>query len=81
MTVVPHLEKLAREGDVGRRKITQYTRYLTVIICTVQGAAMALTLQSGGYFGSCEVIRIWARFCFAHHDQFSGGSPVVDVDW
>ncbi|MDH3981488.1 MAG: preprotein translocase subunit SecY, partial [Kiritimatiellaceae bacterium] len=30
--VVPHLEKLAREGDVGRQKITQYTRYLTVII-------------------------------------------------
>ena len=39
--VIPHLEKLAREGDVGRQKITQYTRYLTVIICTVQGLAMA----------------------------------------
>ena len=34
--VIPHLEKLAREGDVGRQKITQYTRYLTVIICTVR---------------------------------------------
>ena len=57
--VVPHLEKLAREGDVGRQKITQYTRYLTVIICTVQGAAMALALQSGGYFGlPAEVVRI-----------------------
>ena len=57
--VVPHLEKLAREGDVGRQKITQYTRYLTVIICTVQGAAMALALQGGGYFGlPAEVVRI-----------------------
>ena len=57
--VIPHLEKLAREGDVGRQKITQYTRYLTVIICTVQGLAMALTLQSGGYFGlPAEVVRI-----------------------
>ena len=57
--VIPHLEKLAREGDVGRQKITQYTRYLTVIICTVQGLAMAFTLQSGGYFGlPAEVVRI-----------------------
>lgn len=42
--VVPSLEKLVREGDVGRQKITQYTRYLTVIICLVQGmmAAMAM---------------------------------------
>jgi preprotein translocase subunit SecY len=49
--VIPHLEKLAREGDVGRSKITQYTRYLTVILCAVQGAFMAGALQSGNYFG------------------------------
>lgn len=57
--VVPHLEKLAREGDVGRQKITQYTRYLTVIICAVQSVAMAVALQTGGYFGlPAEVVRI-----------------------
>ncbi|HEY5654051.1 MAG TPA: preprotein translocase subunit SecY [Pontiella sp.] len=57
--VIPHLEKLKREGDVGRQKITQYTRYLTVIICAVQGAAMAAALQGGGYFGlPAEVVRI-----------------------
>lgn len=57
--VVPHLEKLKREGDVGRQKITQYTRYLTVIICSIQGIAMAIALQSGGYFGlPAEIVRI-----------------------
>jgi preprotein translocase subunit SecY len=57
--VIPHLEKLAREGDVGRQKITQYTRYLTVVICAVQSIAMAIALQSGGYFGlPAEVVRI-----------------------
>ncbi len=57
--VIPHLEKLAREGDVGRQKITQYTRYLTVVICAVQGVAMGVALQSGGYFGlPAEVVRI-----------------------
>ncbi|MEE9367633.1 MAG: preprotein translocase subunit SecY [Pontiella sp.] len=57
--VIPHLEKLKREGDTGRQKITQYTRYLTVIICAVQGIAMATALQTGGYFGlPAEVVRI-----------------------
>lgn len=44
--VIPTLERLAREGDTGRQKITQYTRYLTVLLCLVQGYAMALTLEN-----------------------------------
>ena len=57
--VIPHLEKLARDGDVGRQKITQYTRYLTVVICAVQSVAMGVALQSGNYFGlPAEVVRI-----------------------
>ena len=57
--VIPHLENLARKGDVGRQKLTQYTRYLTVVICAVQGIAMGAALQSGGYFGlPSDVVRI-----------------------
>ena len=57
--VVPHLERLRREGDVGRQKITQYTRYLTVILCAVQGFAMATALDTGRYFGlPAEVVRV-----------------------
>jgi preprotein translocase subunit SecY len=43
--VVPTLERLAREGDTGRQKITQYTRYLTVLLCLVQGYAWATALE------------------------------------
>ncbi|MBI3987540.1 MAG: preprotein translocase subunit SecY, partial [Lentisphaerae bacterium] len=43
--VTPALERLAREGDAGRQKITQYTRYLTVLICLFQGFFMAVTLE------------------------------------
>lgn len=39
--VVPALEKLAREGDAGRQKIIQYGRYLTVVLCIVQGYAFS----------------------------------------
>ncbi len=44
MPVIPSLEKMAREGESGRQKITQYTRYLTVIICIVQGAMAAIAM-------------------------------------
>ena len=37
LTVVwPYLEKLSKEGELGRRKITQYTRYGTIALCIVQ---------------------------------------------
>jgi preprotein translocase subunit SecY len=43
--VIPTLEKLAREGESGRQKITQYARYLTVALCLIQGYVMAITLE------------------------------------
>ena len=46
--VVPSLARLAQEGDVGRQKLTQYTRYLTVAICIVQAVLLILTLQNPG---------------------------------
>ena len=46
--VVPQLEKLSKEGELGRRKITQWTRYLTVILAFFQSMAIAFTLQSAG---------------------------------
>jgi len=48
--VVPTLEKLSKEGELGRRKITQYTRYLTVILAVVQSFTIAQALQSQGNF-------------------------------
>ncbi len=40
--VVPTLEKLSKEGEAGRKKITQYTRYGTVIISIIQGLGLQL---------------------------------------
>jgi preprotein translocase subunit SecY len=44
--VVPSLEALKKEGEAGRRKITQYTRYGTVILATVQAIGIAIALES-----------------------------------
>src|SRR5437667_12633195 len=47
MTVVfPYLERLQKEGELGRRKITQYTRYLTIALRIIQSLTIAGTLQS-----------------------------------
>src|SRR5512147_3171221 len=43
--VVPTLEKLQKEGERGRRKITQWTRYLTVILAVIQSFGIAMALQ------------------------------------
>jgi preprotein translocase subunit SecY len=43
---IPHLEKLSKEGDAGRRKITQYTRYGTVILSIIQGFGIAIGLEN-----------------------------------
>jgi preprotein translocase subunit SecY len=46
LTVVwPYLERLQKEGELGRRKITQYTRYLTVVLSAIQSFGIAMTLQ------------------------------------
>ncbi len=57
MTVVwPYLERLQKEGELGRRKITQYTRYLTVFLSAFQALTIAVTLQRGTAQGVRYVI-------------------------
>lgn len=47
-TVSPHLEQLKKEGESGRKKINQYTRYGTVLIATLQAYAIAVGLEGQG---------------------------------
>src|SRR5207245_4977752 len=56
MTVVfPYLERLQKEGELGRRKITQYTRYLTIVLSIVQSLSIAGTLQGANIAGQSLV--------------------------
>ena len=49
--VIPMLERLRREGESGRLKLAQYTRYLTIGICVFQAFALATALQNPASFG------------------------------
>ncbi len=57
LTVVwPYLEKLSKEGEAGRKKITQYTRYGTVLLSLVQSFGIAIWLESNSAPGAERIV-------------------------
>ena len=54
--VVPHLERLSKEGEVGRRKITQYTRYGTVVLSIIQSLFISIGLEKIQAPGGAPVV-------------------------
>ena len=54
--VWPYLERLAKEGELGRKKITQYTRYGTIVICVIQAWAIAFLLQKLTSPGGAHIV-------------------------
>ncbi|MCX7636200.1 MAG: preprotein translocase subunit SecY, partial [Syntrophales bacterium] len=55
-SVIPQLEQLKKEGELGRRKITQYTRYGTVVLATFQAIGISVALQGQSAGGSALVV-------------------------
>lgn len=62
--VIPAVERLQKEGEQGRRKITQYTRYGTIVISIVQGFSIALYLESLNHNGHPVVRPEWGGWGF-----------------
>ena len=54
--VIPALEKLAKEGELGRKKINQYTRYGTIALSIIQSFFIALWLENPRHFGGMEIV-------------------------
>lgn len=55
--VIPALEKLAKEGEMGRKKINQYTRYGTVVLSVIQSFFISLWLENPAHFGGLEIVQ------------------------
>ena len=70
--VVPSLTSIKKEGESGRRKLTQYTRYGTVLLAAVQGSSAAIALQNQNV-----VIAPGPQFVF---DVSNGASGPADPD-
>jgi preprotein translocase subunit SecY len=56
VAVIPYFEKLSKEGEEGRRKLTQYTRYGTIALTAVQSLGISLWLANPSNFGGREIV-------------------------
>lgn len=54
--VVPTLEKIAKEGKAGYEKINQYTRYLTFVLCSIQGLFLSMWLSNENNFQGIKIV-------------------------
>ncbi len=69
--VVPSLSRLQQEGDVGRQKLTQYTRYATVLICLVQATLLIFALEHPArLFGDSYDINKYGAIVIADKTMF-----------
>jgi preprotein translocase subunit SecY len=54
--VIPQLEKLSKEGELGRRKITQYTRYGTILLSVIQGLGISVGIENVTGVGAASLV-------------------------
>jgi preprotein translocase subunit SecY len=77
VVVWPYLERLQKEGDLGRRKITQYTRYLTIVLSSFQSFTIALTLERQDLSGQALVYHPGPRFIMMTMLTLTTGSAFI----
>jgi len=77
VVVWPYLERLQKEGELGRRKITQYTRYLTIALSAFQSFAIARTLEAQNLSGSPLVYHPGVRFILMTMLTLTTGSAFI----
>ncbi|MCK9179360.1 MAG: preprotein translocase subunit SecY [Bacteroides sp.] len=74
---VPYFQKLQREGESGRRKMNQYTRYLTIAILLVQGPSYLLNLKMTAGTTSLNASLDWTSFMFISTIVLAAGSMFI----
>src|ERR1700691_682546 len=77
VVVWPYLERLQKEGELGRRKITQYTRYLTIILSAFQSFTIAETLTRQNMAGQALVYHPGPRFIMMTMLTLTTGSAFI----
>jgi preprotein translocase subunit SecY len=77
VVVWPYLERLQKEGELGRRKITQYTRYLTIILSLFQSFTIAVTLTKQSMGSTPLVYHPGVRFILMTMLTLTTGSAFI----
>lgn len=75
--IIPALQKIAKEGESGRRKITQWTRYAAVLLCLVQAAIICQNLSTTSYAGQSAVVNSGFWFLFSSSIILTAGTTFL----
>jgi len=75
--VVPKLERLSKEGEQGRKKINQYTRYGTIILAVIQGTIIAINLEGMNFNGQMVVTAPGMGFKFITILSLTAGTAFI----
>lgn len=73
---IPKLEKLSKEGEEGRKKITQYTRYFTIILAIVQAVGILMSYKDSGLIDKSVLNIEWLLYIFIVI-QFAAGTAIT----
>ena len=60
---IPKLEEMQKDGEEGRKKIAEFTRYLTVILALIQSVAMAIGFGNKGLIDNYGAMSIFGKIC------------------
>lgn len=75
--VVPALARLQQEGDVGRQKLAQYTRYATLVICLVQGVLLILALENPAKLFPGYDVNLYGSIVITNKAMFLANSTII----
>ncbi|HPP86859.1 MAG TPA: preprotein translocase subunit SecY, partial [bacterium] len=76
-SVVPYLKKLSKEGELGRKKINQYTRYGTILLSVIQSLGLAIWLESISEAGQSLVLNPGFGFRFLTVLTMTAGTTFI----
>ena len=79
--VMPQIERLSKEGQAGRKKITQYTRYMTIGIAVVQSMGISISLEQMKTIGGTDIVIDRAGASPDDRDHDDGGCMLCHVAW
>ena len=79
--MIPSLEKLQKEGEAGQKRITQYTRYLTVALAALQSSGYVFLFHNGSVIGGSNILPdLTVALVPADRPDADGGHDAADVD-
>lgn len=78
---IPRLEEMQKDGEDGRKKINEYTRYLSIALAVIEGAAIVIGFRNQGLFGTDNPQSSMTTAIVVASCRFDSRCRIYDVAW